>query len=431
VTDAIAGSTGAAKLRGRLTDESGGMPDADRAAELRATLVEKLRADQKITSPAVEAAFRAVARERFLPADIPLETAYGVDDSVVTKRDQHGVAVSSVSAAYIQARMLEQAELGPGMTVLEVGSGGLNAALIAEIIGDDGRVVSVDIDPEVTDRAAALLNETGYGSRVRVLVADAEHGVPGEGPFHAIIVTVGAWDIAPSWLDQLAADGVLVLPLIMNGVTRTIGFRRDGDHLTSTSTEVAGFVPMQGAGQHPERVFLLTDPNGKQVKLRFDSGVPDDMSQLDGVLATERTQVWSGVTIKHQTSFADLHLWFAWFLPGFCLLAVDDGTELAAERGSWFPFAVVRGSAFAYLVVRPALDGAGVEFGASAYGRDGEVAATALVEQIQAWDRDGRHYAPPTLRYWPAGSDRSQIPADAAVMEKTYGAVTISWPTRG
>src|SRR6266545_5689343 len=138
---------------------SGDTPDADRVAELRVALVDQLRADRKITSPAVEAAFRAVARERFLPADISLETAYGVDDSVVTKRDQHGVAVSSVSAAYIQARMLEQAELRPGMTVLEVGSGGLNAALIAEIIGSEGRVLSVDIDREGTDRAAALLDE--------------------------------------------------------------------------------------------------------------------------------------------------------------------------------------------------------------------------------------------------------------------------------
>src|SRR6266542_3142534 len=411
--------------------QPGDMPVADRAAELRAALVDQLRADGKITSPAVEAAFLAVARERFLPADVALEVAYGVDNSVVTKRDQHGVSISSVSAAYIQARMLEQAELGPGMTVLEIGSGGLNAALIAEIVGAEGHVVSVDIDPEVIDHAAALLAETGYGSRVRVLVADAEQGVPGQGPFDAIIVTVGAWDVAPAWLEQLADDGVLVLPLIMNGVTRTLGFRHVGDHLTSTSTEVAGFVPMQGAGQHPERVFLLPDANGRQVKLRFDSGVPEDMSQLDGVLATERTRVWSGVTIKHQTSFADLHLWFAWFLPGFCLLAVDDGTELAAERGSWFPFAVVRGAAFAYLAVRPALDGAALESGARASGHDGELAATAMVEQIQAWDRDGRHYAPPTLRYWPAGSDRSQIPAAAAVMEKTYGAVTISWPTRG
>jgi protein-L-isoaspartate(D-aspartate) O-methyltransferase len=164
---------------------------------------------------------------------------------------------------------------------------------------------------------------------------------------------VGAWDVSPAWLAQLAADGVLVLPLIMNGVTRTIGFQRDGDHLASTSTEVAGFVPMQGAGQHPERVFLLPDASGEHVRLRFDSGIPDDMSQLDGVLATDRTEVWSGVTIQHGASFADLHLWFAWFLPGFCLLAVDDGTELAAERGSWFPFGVVRGAAFAYLAAVP------------------------------------------------------------------------------
>jgi len=410
---------------------SGDTPAADRAADLRAALVDHLRADGKITKPAVEAAFLAVARERFLPADVPLEVAYGVDNSVVTKRDKHGVAISSVSAAYIQARMLEQAELGRGMTVLEIGSGGLNAALIAEIVGVEGRVVSVDIDPAVVDRAAALLDETGYDSRVRVLVADAEHGVPGEGPFDAIIVTVGAWDIAPTWLDQLTPGGVLVLPLIMNGVTRTIGFRRNGDHLTSTSTEVAGFVPMQGAGRHPERVFLLPDANGNQVKLRFDSDVPGDMGQLDGVLATERTQVWSGTTIKHQTSFADLHLWFACFLPGFCLLAVDDGTDLAAERRSWFPFAVVRGPAFAYLAVRRALDGAGVEFGAGAYGRDGELAATAMVEQIQAWDRHGRHGQPPTFRYWPAGSDRSQVPADAVVMDKTHGVLTISWPTLG
>lgn len=428
VTDQSAESKPAAEHGGLSTDD--GVPHAGRAAELRAALVDMLRADGKIISPAVEAAFRAVARERFLPADVPLEVAYAVDDAVVTKRDEHGVAVSSVSAAYIQARMLEQAELRDGMTVLEIGSGGLNAALIAEIVGEKGRVVSVDIDPEVTDRAAKLLDETGYGSRVRVLVADAEHGVPSDDRFDAIIVTVGAWDVAPALLDQLAPEGVLVLPLIMNGVTRTIGFRRSGDHLESTSIEVAGFVPMQGAGRHPERVFLLTDANGKQVKLRFDSGVPDDMSPLDGVLATDRTDVWSGATIKHRTSFADLYLWFAWQLTGFCLLTVDDGTELAAERGTWFPFGAVRGAGFAYLAIRPALEGAGVEFGARAYGHDGELAATAMVEQIRAWDRDGRH-TEPVFGYWPTGSDHSQIPADAAVMDKTHGVVTISWPARG
>lgn len=399
----------------------------DRPTQLRTALVDRLREEGMITSASVEAAVRVVPRERFMPAATPLEVAYGYDNSVVTKRDQHGRAISSVSAAYIQARMLEQAELRPAMTVLEVGSGGLNAAMLAEVVGPQGRVVSVDIDPEVTERAAALLDETGYGSRVRVLVADAEHGVPGEGPFDAIIVTVGAWDIAPALLDQLAPDGVIVLPLIMNGVTRTIGFRRDGDHLVSTSAEVAGFVPMQGAGSHADQVLELADTTGGLVELSFDSGAPGDLIQLDGVLNADVAESWSGVTVSHGISFADLHLWLAWYLDGFCRLSADEETELAAQK-RWLPFAVVRGSGLAYLMWRDALQGAGAEFGARAYGRDGQVAAAALIEQIQAWDRAGRSM-PPMFAYWPTGSDRSQISADATVMNKNYGVVTISWPT--
>jgi len=214
----------------------------------------------------------------------------------------------------------------------------------------------------------------------------------------------------------------------MNGITRSIGFRREGAHLVSTSAEVCGFVPMQGSGAHDERVFLLPDPRGYYVKLRFDGEVPGDLSLLDGVLATGRTAVWSGITIKHGVSFADLHLWFACFLPGFCKLAVDEGTDLAAERKSWFPFGGVRGDSFAYLAVRPALDGAGVEFGARAYGAHGEAAATAMVEQIQAWDRQARSGPAPTFAYWPTGTDRPQISHGTAVLEKTHGLVTISWP---
>ncbi len=246
--------------------------------------------------------------------------------------------ISSTSAAYIQARMIEQAGLGPGMSVLEIGSGGFNAALLAEIVGPDGRVVSVDIDSEVTDRARDLLEQTGYGDRVDVVLADAENPLPGlDEPVDAILVTVGAWDLAPAWLEHLSEGGTIVVPLRMNGITRVIGFRREGDHLESTSSEVAGFVPMQGEGARDERVFLLPDRNGHHVKLRFEGDVPPEVNLLDGVLATERTEAWSGVTIKHGVSFADLHLWLAVSLPGFCKLAVDEGTDLAAERKGLVP----------------------------------------------------------------------------------------------
>jgi len=43
-------------------------------------------------------------------------------------------------------------------------------------------VVSIDIDPDVIDRAASALDATGYSSRVRVSVADAAPGMSDEGP---------------------------------------------------------------------------------------------------------------------------------------------------------------------------------------------------------------------------------------------------------
>lgn len=397
------------------------------AAELRDALVDTLLAKNMITSPAVERAFRTVPRHLFVAEGTPLDVTYNVDNSVAIKRDADGVIISSTSAAYIQARMIEQAGLGPGMSVLEIGSGGFNAALLAEIVRPEGRVVSVDIDSEVTDRARDLLEQTGYGNRVDVVLADAENPLPGlHEPFDAILVTVGAWDLAPAWLEHLSEGGTIVVPLRMNGITRVIGFRREGDHLVSTSSEVAGFVPMQGEGARDERVFLLPDRNGHHVKLRFEGEVPAEVNLLDGVLATERTEAWSGVTIKHGVSFADLHLWLAVSLPGFCKLAVDEGTDLAAERKGWFPFGAVHGDSFAYLAVRPLPEGGGAEFGARAYGVHGEAAATAMVDQIQAWDRQARDREP-AFAYWPTGSDRPKFGKDTAVLVKAHGVATISW----
>lgn len=404
---------------------------AERAVELREALVRELRSAGMITSDVVEAAFRTVPRHEFVPPGTPLEQVYAIDHSVATKRDEHGAIVSSVSAAYIQVRMIEQAQLCPGANVLEVGSGGYNAALLAEVVGPEGQVVSVDIDPEVIDRARALLEAAGYGDRVTVLQADAEHGLPGTGQFDAIIVTAGAWDIPPAWRDQLSGNGTLVVPLRMNGITRTIAFRREGDHLVSTSAEVAGFVPMQGDGQHPEQVVALTDATGHQVKLRFDEQAPEEPGLLEGVLTRGRAEVWSGVTIEHGVSFADLHLWFASRMAGFCKLAAEEGTELAADRKGWFPFGVVRGDSFALLAVRPALAGTGVEFGARGYGPHGEAAASAMVEQVLAWDRSARRGPAPTFAFWPASSDPSQFPAGAAALKKVHGVVTIVWPAAG
>jgi len=144
-------------------------------AHQRALMVERHVAARGIKDQRVLQAMREVPRHLFVPEGTPLEVAYHADDSVATKREQDGVIISSISAPFIQAQMIEQAGLGPGMSVLEIGSGGYNAALLAEVVGPGGRVVSVDIDPDVTDRASALLDATGYSSRVAVVQADADH----------------------------------------------------------------------------------------------------------------------------------------------------------------------------------------------------------------------------------------------------------------
>jgi protein-L-isoaspartate(D-aspartate) O-methyltransferase len=241
-----------------------------RADELRARLTDELVAEGTITSEEVEAAFRTVPRHLFAPG-VALEQAYA-QDIVVIKKDERGTTVSSVSAPSIQAMMLEQARLGPGMRVLEIGSGRFNAALMAELVGPDGEVTTVDLDPDVVDRARRCLNDAGY-SRVNVVRGDAEGGVPQHAPYDRIVVTFGAWDIPAAWVEQLAGGGSLTVPLRMRSLTRSVTFTRTGDHLVSRSAQVCGFVAAQGIGARDERLLLL---RGEEIGLRFDELFPDN-----------------------------------------------------------------------------------------------------------------------------------------------------------
>jgi protein-L-isoaspartate(D-aspartate) O-methyltransferase len=88
------------------------------------------------------------------------------------------------------------------MRVLEIGSGGCNAALLAELVGPAGQVTTADIDPEVTGRARAFLAEAGY-RQVNIVLADGEAGVAAFAPYDRIIVTAGAlrrhWPGSACW----------------------------------------------------------------------------------------------------------------------------------------------------------------------------------------------------------------------------------------
>ncbi len=292
---------------------------------------------------------RTVPRHLFLPG-VSVEMAYA-GDAVVTHRDAEGVAISSASEPGIVAMMLEQIDVRPGHRVLEIGAGtGYNAALLAHLAGSAGSVTTVDIDAAVTESARRGLAAAGYET-VRVVCGDGENGYPPDAPYDRVIVTAGAWDLPPAWREQLAPGGRIVVPLRMRGLTRSVALERDGRCWRSRSIEECGFVPIRGAGHHPERDIAL-DADGKAV-LRVDDGLPADSNALRRAVGQPPAQSWTGATVTDR-DLGDLDYWLA-TLGGLCRLitrSADHG--LAAPLYRWGGMALVDQETFAYLTLRPA-----------------------------------------------------------------------------
>ncbi|MEU2223100.1 methyltransferase, FxLD system [Streptomyces sp. NPDC018347] len=404
--------------------------EPDEATRLRNKVVDELCADGNISSPEIEAVMRRVPRHAFTP-DTPLEKAYDTYAAVITKTDEHGVQLSSVSAPQIQAMMLEQAQVKPGMRVLEIGSGGLNAAYLAELVGENGEVLTVDIDPVVTDRARRLLDEHGY-SRVHVITADAAEPIPDLGEIDVVMVTAGAWDISPAWTAQLKQGGRLVVPLRMRGLTRSIAFTQimgeHGRYLESESARICGFVPMQGSTAHREELLLV---NGTpEIGLKFDDGLPADPHRLDNAVTFPRHEMWTGVTVRIQELIDTLQMAMAISLPGFCTMAVDENSEtsLVAPVNKRFALAAVDDDTFAYLVTRRTEDNRHLEYGVHALGPHAEQLADKVADVLRDWEANRRGGPSPVIRVYPAGTPDDQIPADR-VIDKVHSRVSLSWPS--
>ena len=170
------------------------------------------------------------------------------DRAVVTHRDGAGVAISSSSQPALVALMLEQLAVQPDMAVLEIGTGtGYNAALLGQLVGLGGTVLTVDVDPAVTGPAKRHLAAAG-ASNVEVITGDGWN-VETENRFDRVEATVGVWDLSPTWLAALEAGGVLVVPVWLRaGLQTSVAFRKVGGRLESVSVEACGFMRMRGPG---------------------------------------------------------------------------------------------------------------------------------------------------------------------------------------
>lgn len=361
--------------------------DTQLATRLRTEMADRLRGWNGVALPSsVDAAMRAMPREAFLPADTPAADAYA-RSPVVTHRDAAGVATSSASAPGIVAAMLAQLDVREGQRILEVGAGtGYNAALLAQLLGPRGHVTTVDLDPEVAAEAERALAATGYDN-VTVIAGDGEYGHAPNAPYDRIIVTAGAWDLPDAWVDQLAPDGLLVVPLRMRGITRSITFEHAGDMWRSQAMYECGFMPIRGAGAVAERNISLGDTG---ITIRIDDSQPADANAVHHALADGPTRTWTGIEVA---VLGDLDFWLAG-LEGITFARLLVGADDAGRAGlvppiyNWGAMVLISADgSFAYLIERPGERPDHTELGACGYGPSRELISNIYAERIRAHHR--------------------------------------------
>jgi len=116
----------------------------------------------------------------------------------------------TISQPYVVAYMSEHLNVGSTHRVLEIGTGsGYQAAILSRLAGE---VVTVERYRTLADHARERLKALGYNN-VEVAVGDGFDGWPERAPYDRIVVTAAAETIPEALLNQLADDGIMVLPL--------------------------------------------------------------------------------------------------------------------------------------------------------------------------------------------------------------------------
>jgi protein-L-isoaspartate(D-aspartate) O-methyltransferase len=202
----------------------------------RAAMVHEQIAGRGVTNSAVLAALSKIPRHRFVPeeyvsaayADHPLPIGYG----------------QTISQPYIVGLMSEALKVKPGDRVLEIGTGsGYQAAVLAEL---GTEVYSVEIIPQLAQRATQVLDELGY-TGIQVQNADGYFGWEAHAPYDAIIVTAAPDHLPQALGQQLKEGGRLVIPIGPVGSVQTLWlFEKQGGELTATNLGAVNFVPLTG-----------------------------------------------------------------------------------------------------------------------------------------------------------------------------------------
>lgn len=161
-------------------------------------------------------AFRTIKRVDFMPA-LP---AGGPEDMETLAELNEALSIGhgqTISQPLVVAFMLEQLQPQPGDKILDIGSGsGWTSALLGEIVGERGKIIAIEVVPELKEFGENNVAKYNFIERGRVqfILADGSKGYEKEALFDKILCSAAVQEEIPqAWKSQLKIGGRIVSPV--------------------------------------------------------------------------------------------------------------------------------------------------------------------------------------------------------------------------
>jgi protein-L-isoaspartate(D-aspartate) O-methyltransferase len=268
---------------------------ADRIAKRRRIYAAEIMRRAGVRDARIEAAFAAVPREDFAgppPWRIGGGGLFGqassddparlYEDVLIAIDAKRGINNGQPS---LHAQCIDALDLTAGEIVLQIGAGaGYYTAILAELVGPEGRVIAYEIEPDIAGRAAANL---ALYPQVEVRARSGVEDLP---LADAIYVNAAASHPLRAWLDALKTGGRLIFPLQAvrsTGAMLMVTRPEHGDAWPGRFLTGVVFIPCEGA-QDPamarklDEAFRRGGSEGVRSLRLGDEPRPSDWLRGDG-----------------------------------------------------------------------------------------------------------------------------------------------------
>jgi len=192
-----------------------------------------------LRSERIKQAMLKVAREDFIPA---LYRDYAYQEVPLPLPGEK----ATISCPHSYPLFYEPLGLDEGHRFLEIGLGsGYGTALAREVVGDEGLVVSVEIDPVTLGYAGRNLERAGYRDIILVQ-RDGGLGYSEKAPYDRICITAACPVMPPPLIEQLGAGGRIIGPVIEEGIQNLVLLVKKEHGMERTVICQVLYVPLRG-----------------------------------------------------------------------------------------------------------------------------------------------------------------------------------------